>query len=249
MDERRWKIGDLAAAAGLTVRALRHFDEIGLLCPAERSPAGHRWYTGDDVRRLYRIVALRQLNIPLGEISHSLDGGVGTLDAAVRAQLVQLEQDLERQRRLRLQLRALVRAVEQSAEPAIDDLLDTMEAMMGQSQFTPEQLARAKERHRETGFAQRFGEWQARCAALDQRLRGYLEQDTDPADPQVQALAAQWQALMDDLTEADRAVLSSVYAKIDAKGPEVATRGALTVEGWEYLRRALILGYPGSGGA
>ncbi|HEY0532381.1 MAG TPA: MerR family transcriptional regulator, partial [Actinoplanes sp.] len=59
MDERRWKIGDLAAATGLTLRALRHFDDIGLLCPAERSPAGHRWYTGDDVRRLYRILALR----------------------------------------------------------------------------------------------------------------------------------------------------------------------------------------------
>ena len=61
MDGRRRKIGELAAATGLTVRALRHFDDVGLLCPAERSPAGHRWYTGDDVRRLYRIVALRQL--------------------------------------------------------------------------------------------------------------------------------------------------------------------------------------------
>jgi DNA-binding transcriptional MerR regulator len=71
MDKRRWKIGDLAAATGLTVRALRHFDDIGLLCPAERSPAGHRWYTGDDVQRLYRILALRQLGIALGEIAHN----------------------------------------------------------------------------------------------------------------------------------------------------------------------------------
>ena len=245
MDERRWKIGDLAAATGLTVRALRHFDDIGLLRPAERSPAGHRWYTGDDVRRLYRIVALRQLGIPLGEIIHSLDGGVGTLAAAVRAQLAQVERNLEQQNRLRRQLGVLARAVEETAEPSIDDLLDTMEAMMNQSQFTPEQLARAKERHQEAGFAQRFSEWQARCAALDQQLRQHLGQHTDPADPQVQALAAQWHALMNELTEGDRAALSSVYAKIEAKGPEAATRGALTVEGWEYLRRALIVGYAG----
>jgi DNA-binding transcriptional MerR regulator len=243
MDERRWKIGDLAAATGLTVRALRHFDDIGLLCPEARSPGGHRRYSGDDVRRLYRIVALRQLGIPLAEIVHSLDGGVGTLAAAVRAQLAQLERHLEWQRQLRYRLGALLRAVEERSEPSIDELLDAMEAMMERSQFTVEQLTRAKERHREPGFAQRFTEWQARCAALAEQVRIHIGHRTDPADPAVQALAAQWQALMDDLTEGDRATLSSVYAKIEAKGAEAATRGALTAEVWDYLRRALIVGY------
>src|SRR5690242_18846864 len=166
MDERRWKIGDLAAATGLTVRALRHFDDIGLLCPAERSPAGHRWYTGDDVRRLYRIVALRQLGIPLSEIVQSLDGGVGTFEAVVRAQFAHVEQHIRSQRRLRYRLGALLRAVEQSAEPAIDELLEAMESMMDRSHFSPEQLARAKQRHQEPGFAQRLTEWQARCTRL-----------------------------------------------------------------------------------
>lgn len=111
------------------MRALRHFDDIGLLCPEERSPAGHRWYTGYDVRRLYRIVALRQLGIPLGEITHSLDGGVGTLEAAVRAQLAHIERNAQWQRQLRYRLGALLRAVEESAEPSIDALLDAIEAI------------------------------------------------------------------------------------------------------------------------
>jgi DNA-binding transcriptional MerR regulator len=243
MDEQRWKIGDLAAATGLTVRALRHFDDIGLLCPAERSPAGHRWYTGDDVRRLYRILALRQIGIPLGEITQSLDGGVGTLEAAVRAQLAHIERHIGWQRQLRYRLGALLRATQERAEPSIDELLDAMEAMMDQSQFTPEQLTRAKQRHQEPGFAQRFTEWQTRCASLAEQLRVHIGHRTDPASPAVQALAAQWQALMDELTEGDRATLSSVYARIEAKGAEAATRGALTAEVWDYLRLVLIVGY------
>jgi DNA-binding transcriptional MerR regulator len=87
VDERRWKVGDLAALTGLTVRTLHHFDEIGLLRPTERTDAGHRLYTADDVRRLYRILALRHLGIPLGEIAASLDGDSGDLAVAVRRQL------------------------------------------------------------------------------------------------------------------------------------------------------------------
>jgi DNA-binding transcriptional MerR regulator len=243
MDQRRWKIGELAAAAGLTVRALRHFDDIGLLRPAERSPAGHRWYTGDDVRRLYRIVALRQLGIPLSEITQSLDGGVGTFETVVRAQLAHLEQHLRWQRQLRYRLGALLRAVEQSDEPTIDELLEALENMMDRNGFTREQLARAKQRHQEPGFAQRFTDWRARCASLAEQLRVHIADGTDPADPAVQALAAQWQTLMDELTDGDRGTLSSVYARIEAKGAEAATRGALPGEVWDYLRLALIVGY------
>jgi hypothetical protein len=118
-----------------------------------------------------------------------------------------------------------------------------MEAMVDHSQFTSEQLTRAKQRHQEPGFAQRFTEWQARCASLAEQFRDHIGQRTDPAEPAVQALAAQWQALMDELTEGDRATLSAVYAKIEAKGAEAATRGALTPEVWDYLRLALIVGY------
>jgi DNA-binding transcriptional MerR regulator len=56
--DRRWKIGELARATGLTVRTLHHYDAVGLLPPSERSEAGYRLYTRTDVERLYEIVAL-----------------------------------------------------------------------------------------------------------------------------------------------------------------------------------------------
>jgi MerR family transcriptional regulator, thiopeptide resistance regulator len=67
------RIGEVAAATGLTVRTLHHYDEIGLLAPAGRTEAGYRLYSGDDVRRLYRIVAFRRLGLALTEIGALLD--------------------------------------------------------------------------------------------------------------------------------------------------------------------------------
>lgn len=71
--ERRWRVGEVATATGLTVRALRHYDEIGLLVPSERSDAGHRRYTADDLARLYAIRALRHLGLPLADVAPSPD--------------------------------------------------------------------------------------------------------------------------------------------------------------------------------
>jgi MerR family transcriptional regulator, thiopeptide resistance regulator len=69
------RIGEVAAATGLTVRTLHHYDEIGLLRPSARSDAGYRLYSDGDVRRLYRIVAFRRLGLALDEIGALLDTG------------------------------------------------------------------------------------------------------------------------------------------------------------------------------
>lgn len=71
MNETRWKVGELAAETGLTVRTLHHWDELGLLTPSERTGAGYRLYSDADVRRLYRIVALRGLGLSLESSSSS----------------------------------------------------------------------------------------------------------------------------------------------------------------------------------
>jgi DNA-binding transcriptional MerR regulator len=240
MDDRRWKVGELAEATGLTVRALHHFDEVGLLRPAARSAAGHRLYTSADVRRLYRIIALRQLGLPLREIARALDGDLGD---AVRAQLDHVEQVIAVHRHLRLRLGALLRAIEREREPSIDQLLATMEAVMRGSHFTPEQLERARRRHEEPGFAGRFADWKRRCADLAGEMRAEMRREADPADPAPQALARRWNEVMLEIVDGDRHALSAMYRKIDAKGPEAATQGILDTETWTYLRQAFAAGF------
>ena len=66
MSDEQYRIGELAQAAGVTVRALHHYDRLGLLVPSERTHGGHRLYTAADVQRLYRLLALRELGLPLG---------------------------------------------------------------------------------------------------------------------------------------------------------------------------------------
>jgi DNA-binding transcriptional MerR regulator len=50
--KREWKVGELAKLAGLTVRTLRYYDQIGLFSPSGYSDSGHRLYTESDISRL-----------------------------------------------------------------------------------------------------------------------------------------------------------------------------------------------------
>ncbi|GAA1287901.1 MerR family transcriptional regulator [Planotetraspora silvatica] len=243
MDEQSWKIGDLAAATGLTVRALHHFDRIGLLVPMLRTPAGHRLYTDSDVRRLYRILALRQLGMPLAHIADSLDGDLQDFGSAVRAQLSHVERTIETHRHLRTRLTALLQATLRATEPSIDQLIQAMEALVQANDFTPKQLAQAKRRHLEPGFPDRFAGWRRQGTEIVAELQAHIDGGTDPADPAVQELTRRWTAVIRDMAAGEPAMMSSIYARIERKGPEVATRGVLTAQVWDYLQRAFAVGF------
>ena len=94
MDDTAYTVGALAQASGITVRTLHHWDAIGLLVPAERAGNGYRRYGAADVARLYRILALRRLGLSLEEIAAALDREGPELEAAVRAHLARVEDQL-----------------------------------------------------------------------------------------------------------------------------------------------------------
>jgi DNA-binding transcriptional MerR regulator len=66
-------VGQVAEQLDLTVRTLHHYDEIGLLVPSERSPAGYRLYDDEDLTRLQHVVVYRRLGFALEEIALLLD--------------------------------------------------------------------------------------------------------------------------------------------------------------------------------
>ncbi|WP_306338192.1 MerR family transcriptional regulator [Streptomyces sp. KL118A] len=68
-----YSVGQVADFAGVTVRTLHHYDEIGLLVPGGRSHAGHRRYSDDDLDRLQQILFYRELGFPLDEVAALLD--------------------------------------------------------------------------------------------------------------------------------------------------------------------------------
>jgi DNA-binding transcriptional MerR regulator len=105
VDERTWRIGEVATATGLTVRALHHYDQIGLVVPSARTSGGHRLYTGADLAVLYQVTTLRQLGLSLDQIAVLLAGQAGVREVIDR-QLALVDRQIRMATGLREQLLA-----------------------------------------------------------------------------------------------------------------------------------------------
>ncbi len=92
-----YKIGEVATRMGISVRTLRHYDEVGLLKPSSRTEAGHRLYTDRDIVRLQRIVALRKNGFSLAHIRTVLSGNVDEGFKTLEAQATRLRQQIAQQ--------------------------------------------------------------------------------------------------------------------------------------------------------
>jgi MerR family transcriptional regulator, thiopeptide resistance regulator len=66
-------VGEVAALAGVTVRTLHHYDQIGLLSPSGRSAAGYRLYAPADLDRLHQVLVYRELGFSLEDVAALLD--------------------------------------------------------------------------------------------------------------------------------------------------------------------------------
>jgi DNA-binding transcriptional MerR regulator len=90
-------VGQLARRAGLTTKALRHYDRIGLLRPALVHASGYRWYAPDQVATAARIALLRSVDVPIEEVRRGLE--TGDLSDVLAEQRRRLEARLTRVQR------------------------------------------------------------------------------------------------------------------------------------------------------
>ena len=239
MDE-EWRVGELAAATGLTVRTLHHYDSIGLLKPSARTGAGHRLYSAGDVRRLYSIVALRQLGFSLGDVGRLLEGGGTDPREATRRRLEELDRQLAAHRRLRRRLAGLLEAMERGDDPSPRQLIDLVEEMtMHEKYYTPEQLAELERRREELGGDEAMARAEKEWADLIAAVRAEKERGTDPADPRMQELAARWTGLIEQFTGGDPAIFESLKTMYEQEGPETASRGMVDRDLMAYAQQAI----------
>jgi DNA-binding transcriptional MerR regulator len=127
--QQAWKVGTLASATGLTIRALHYYDQIGLLKPSRRTSAGHRLYDAADVARLYRISLLRRLGFPLEQITSVLDDPEWQLPAAVDRHLAHTQQRAAIAARLCARLADMAAELARQDNPSPEQLLATLEEM------------------------------------------------------------------------------------------------------------------------
>lgn len=155
-------VSQVARLTGVSVRALHHYDEIGLLRPSGRSAAGYRLYSAGDLERLQQVLFFRALELPLEEIHRIMTDPRFDVAAALRMQRQLLVEKA-------VKLGALVEKVDAAiarleGERAMNE--DEMKAMF--EGFD----AKAYEAEAE----QRWGETEA-FKESKRRTRGYTRQD------------------------------------------------------------------------
>ncbi len=206
---RSYRVKEVAQIAGVSVRALHHYDEIGLLVPKQRSAAGYRLYQDDDLLRLQQILIGRELGLPLEQIRRSLDDPGFDRKAALIAQKKQLEQRAE-------QTAAMIRAID--AALALLEPTQTGASMTDKSinmdqifdGFDPTKYeAEAKQRWGKTDAykesmkrTQRYtaDDWErlkAEQVAIYTELRAAQQAGKQPSDEAVMEIAERHRSLID----------------------------------------------------
>ncbi len=89
-------VGEVAGLAGVSVRTLHHYDELGLVVPSARSDAGYRLYDHADLERLQEVLTLRALGLPLAEIAVLLDDPTHDRLQVLRDQAKRLRDERDR---------------------------------------------------------------------------------------------------------------------------------------------------------
>jgi DNA-binding transcriptional MerR regulator len=198
-----YTVSRLAEMAGVSVRTLHHYDEIGLLRPAARSAAGYRLYGERDLLRLQQILFFRELDFALDDIRRILDDPAFDPLAALENHRQML---LERAARIGRLLTTIDRTISKLTENNVDDKVTDEELYAGftaeqreryerevREQYDPELVAESNRRARNMSRAQ----WQALREEGEEvhlALAGLM--DRPPDDPAVQALIGRHYAMM-----------------------------------------------------
>jgi DNA-binding transcriptional MerR regulator len=211
-----YRVQAFADLAGVTVRALHHYDRLALLRP-KRTRAGYRVYSVADLERLEQIVALKFLGLPLKQIKAVLDRDTRSLVEVLRAQRRALE---EKRRRLDKAIDAIADA-EASILPGqppasavlqrvievieMNDQPDDMKKYYNDEAWA-DVLKRRGEFNDKGGDAALEGtrRWRALYADIRESL------DADPAGAVAQALLHRWKALVDEFTGGNRGIEDGV---------------------------------------
>lgn len=181
----RWTVGETAELTRVSVRTLHHYDAIGLLMPSERSEAGYRLYTPDDLTRLRRILTFRELGFALADILKLLQADEHEQRQALELQAARLRAELHAtERRLRA-VTSLLQEEQPMSQADIKQIFDD---------FNPSEY--------EAEAEQRWGDTAAYRQSAE-RMKRYTPADLERMKVEGAALHARYVALMDAGIPAD----------------------------------------------
>jgi DNA-binding transcriptional MerR regulator len=232
-----YTVGELAKLSGLTVRALHHYEQLGLLAPSGRTGAGYRQYAEADVAVLHRILAWQQMGLPLKEIGPLLGPDAPPLEALLARQIVQVEAQLERQQRLLATMRRVAGRAREGGAALTEELLTLMSLMRTyERHFTGEELQRMVDVQARLG-PDGVARLKAELGELLPAMRAALARRADPGSDEVRALAQRWIALDEAMPET--AALRDKGRAMLAAEPGVQRAAGITPALVEFIDQAI----------
>ncbi|WP_167121293.1 MerR family transcriptional regulator [Amycolatopsis viridis] len=233
-----YKVGELAKATGLTVRTLHHYDHVGLVRPSGRTYSGHRLYDEPDVRRLYEVLALRQLGLPLEDIGAALAGTSG-LGELLERHREHLDRQLVAMRTLHAHLTTMLSTLGEQA--GVTDFLALIREVTTVNEtvrqyFSETQLAELAERRSRLGDQE---DVQRKWQDLIPRVQRAVETGTDPASAEGRELGREWMSLLEAFHGGDPGLRDSLYRMQAENSAEIQHQhGGPSPEQVDFIRRA-----------
>ena len=195
-------VGELAKLTGVTVRTLHHYDELGLVCPSQRTAAGYRLYEDADVLRLHEVLLLRELGMPLEEIASAIDSKEN------REEVLRRHREVLHAKRARLD--AMIAALEKRLSSTKGDAMSAEDVKQLFDGFDPGQYQEeAKERWGETAEYQEskrrtraykkedWARYKQEAKAIDDELIALMRAGKPVTDTAVQAGVEKHRLLID----------------------------------------------------
>ena len=235
-----WKVGELASRTGMSVRALHHYDEIGLLTPTLRTPSGHRLYQQSDVERLQQVQSLRLMGIPLDEVRQLLDGAGLSPREVLALHIAKLHEHIALQNRLAERLQGLAEHLDTVESASIDDLCQIIQVTTAMEKyFTAEQLEVLRDR-RSSITKEHMHEVRDSWNEIIPKVRDAMAANVDPTSPEILAMAKRWKALVEEFTGGDPKIANAVMTMYKNEGPTLQEHlGEVpTPEMFVYMGRA-----------
>jgi MerR family transcriptional regulator, thiopeptide resistance regulator len=210
------KIGDVAKKTGISIRSLRHYDEICLLKPSGHSESGYRLYAKADILRLQQIVSLKQMGFSLKKIQTMLHEDAMSLQQTLEIQLQSLRRDLLQQQRVCQQVAQVHAMLQQRKDVSLDVVFTTMESIkMLEKYHTKDQIEELNNRFKDADEGQLYGEaWLVVFNGLAQ-----LQAKSVPAsDNQTKPFVEKAHELVGIYTGGDKDIEKGLFAMYSQEG-------------------------------
>lgn len=230
------KIGELAKAAGITVRTLHHYDSIGLLAPTGERESGHRLYTAGDVEVLGQILAFKSMGLSLTKISVILRQKTFDLQKTLTLQEEALNANIQSLQKAKRTVRFLLDKLAHNKAVSTKELLSFMkEIQTMEKYYTPEQIKKLEARYEQ--FSDKAKEIEKAWPVLFKKVEEAMKAGLSENDLKVQTLAAEAQLYIDLFTGGDKAIEANLE-KYNKENLDTALKiWGISKEVFEYLER------------